>query len=87
MNVKNKASRSRVWYWLLLLPCIAILCVPFYNAVEPAWFGIPFFYWYQLLCIPFSALVIGLVYKATYNRAADSGQPPPVTPPISEQQL
>ena len=35
---------------LLLLPFIGLLWVPFYNFTEPALFGFPFFYWYQLAC-------------------------------------
>jgi len=31
-----------------LLPFIGLLWVPFYNFQEPALFGFPFFYWYQL---------------------------------------
>jgi hypothetical protein len=48
---------------LLLIPFIAALWVPFYNSVEPAWAGIPFFYWYQLLWIILSAAIIGFVYR------------------------
>ena len=49
---------------LLLLPFIAVLWVPFYNRVDPVLFGFPFFYWYQLLWIPLSAVVVGIVYLA-----------------------
>lgn len=35
--------------WLLLLPFIGLLWVPFYNFKEPQLLGFPFFYWYQLL--------------------------------------
>jgi Protein of unknown function (DUF3311) len=61
-------SRKRFWYWLLLMPCVAVVCVPMFNKLEPAWHGIPFFYWYQLLWIPLSAAVIGVVYIATRER-------------------
>jgi len=49
---------------LLLIPFIALLWVPFYNFVEPALWGIPFFYWYQFLWVILtSALIIWVHYK------------------------
>jgi hypothetical protein len=52
--------------WLLLLPYIGLLWVPFYNFREPTLFGIPFFYWYQLAWVPVSALLTWLAYR-TYS--------------------
>ena len=52
------------WLWLLLLiPYIGLLWVPFYNYVEPKLFGFPFFYWYQLLWVPISAVLTWIVYQ------------------------
>jgi len=48
---------------LLLLPFIALLWVPFYNDELPALFGFPFFYWYQFMWVPLTALIIWIVYK------------------------
>jgi len=45
-------------YILLLIPCLAALAVPFYNAVEPTLFGFPFFYWFNLLLVPVSVVFI-----------------------------
>jgi hypothetical protein len=53
------------WYWLLLPPFVGTLWVPFYNAVEPQWHGIPMFYWWQFLWIPVSAVLTAIVYFAT----------------------
>lgn len=53
------------WHWarvLLIIPFVAVLWVPFYNRTEPTLWGFPFFYWYQLLWVILSVLVIGLVY-------------------------
>jgi len=53
------------WHWarvLLIIPIVAVLWVPFYNRTEPTLWGFPFFYWYQLLWIILSGLIIGLVY-------------------------
>jgi hypothetical protein len=45
-------------YLFLLIPCVLAVWVPLYNFAEPALFGIPFFYWFQLLLVPVSALAI-----------------------------
>ena len=39
--------------------------VPFYNKVDPAWIGIPFFYWYQMLWVIIGAVLTAVVYFAT----------------------
>jgi len=70
----NRKSRKRLWYWLLLVPCLAVVCVPSFNKIEPAWLGIPFFYWYQLLWIPLSAVVIWIVYIMTRDRDRGAGK-------------
>ncbi|MGB8839440.1 MAG: DUF3311 domain-containing protein [Aliidongia sp.] len=51
------------WIWVLLLPYIALLWLPFYNAKEPALLGFPFFYWYQFAWVPLTSLLIYLVYR------------------------
>jgi FtsH-binding integral membrane protein len=56
---------SPLWYLLLLAPFVAMFWVSSYNSVEPAWGGIPFFYWYQLLWIPIGAALTLIVYFAT----------------------
>ena len=43
---------------LLWVPCVIALWAPLYNTTEPMLFGVPFFYWFQLLLIPVSALTI-----------------------------
>jgi Protein of unknown function (DUF3311) len=48
---------------LLLLPFAGLLWVPFYNFQEPALFGFPFFYWYQMAWVPITSLLIWLVYR------------------------
>ena len=55
---------------LLLLPFVALILVPVYNRVTPAVFGVPFFYWYQLLWIALSALAVGTVYLVEQSRRA-----------------
>ncbi|HQT66294.1 MAG TPA: DUF3311 domain-containing protein [Acetobacteraceae bacterium] len=48
----------------MIIPFVATLWVPFFNMRDPELFGFPFFYWYQLMCVPLSALIIFIVYKA-----------------------
>lgn len=47
---------------LLVVVFVLSLAVPFYNRTEPALFGFPFFYWYQLLVVLLASLLIGIVY-------------------------
>jgi len=63
------SSAGSWWYLLLLAPLLAMLCVPSYNKVEPTLWGFPFFYWYQLLWIPLTVIVIGIVHLATRRKS------------------
>jgi hypothetical protein len=66
---RRRGTKGSTPMWiLLLLPFIGLLWVPFYNFQEPALFGFPFFYWYQLVWVPISSLLIWLVYR---RRAPD----------------
>jgi uncharacterized membrane protein len=49
---------------LLLLVFVIALAVPVFNRTGPALFGFPFFYWYQLLAVPVSSLIIFIVFRA-----------------------
>jgi hypothetical protein len=51
-------------YLWLGLPCLLAVWAPLYNRVEPEIFGIPFFYWFQLLLVPFSAFAIYFADRA-----------------------
>jgi Protein of unknown function (DUF3311) len=44
-----------------------VLWPPFYNSAEPAWMGLPFFYWYQLLWVIISAAITGFIYLVTVD--------------------
>lgn len=50
---------------LLTVPSLIALCVWSYNSVSPALFGVPFFFWFQLLLIPVSAL--GIYFADRYR--------------------
>ena len=66
MNGSNKMRRGWSWWYVVLLAqYIAVLWPPFYNRLEPVLFGMPFFYWYQLLWIIIGAALTAAVYVAT----------------------
>ncbi|MFJ4923585.1 DUF3311 domain-containing protein [Streptomyces sp. NPDC088725] len=47
----------------LLAPFVALLWVGSYAKVDPAFIGIPFFYWYQMAWVPVSAALTMIAYK------------------------
>ena len=64
----NGTPRKHGWSWWYLLFVIQIAAVAwpsFYNSAEPAAFGMPFFYWYQLLWVVIGAVFTAIVYFAT----------------------
>ena len=48
----------------LIAPFVAILWIPSYNKVGSTLFGFPFFYWYQLLWVILTALLMVVAYWA-----------------------
>lgn len=68
----SQPHRTR-WYWAFLIPLGLVIAVPFYNKAEPALWGLPFFYWVQLLFVVVGAVVTGIVYRFT----PDSGSTMP----------
>jgi hypothetical protein len=60
-------AKAKLWLWLLLVPYIALLWVPFYNKIEPTLWGFPYFYWYQLLWVVLSSAITAIVYFMTRN--------------------
>jgi hypothetical protein len=65
MNEPSPKHSRWNWWYLLFLVQLVVLWPPFYNQVEPAWMGIPFFYWYQLLWVVIGAVLTAAVYFAT----------------------
>lgn len=47
----------------LLAPFVAMLWVGTYAKVDPAFIGIPFFYWYQMLWVLISTVLTVIAYK------------------------
>ena len=57
--------RSRIWYALLILPFAATFFPFLYNRAAPALFGLPFFYWFQLLWVVVTSLVLAAIAYGT----------------------
>jgi hypothetical protein len=63
--MQGGARTRRFWYVLLLIPLVGLLIPSLYNHADPTLIGIPFFYWYQLLWVPLSVVLTGIVYVKT----------------------
>ena len=50
-------------YTLFAIVVAVALDVPLYNRVEPAFYGIPFFYWFQVAWIGVTAASTFLAYR------------------------
>ncbi|MBV9312364.1 MAG: DUF3311 domain-containing protein [Pseudonocardia sp.] len=53
--------RPNAWNLLLLVPFLTLV-TPWFNTSEPRLFGVPFFYWGQLVFVPVGVLCIAVVY-------------------------
>jgi hypothetical protein len=62
-------TRRHGWHWLLLVAAILPLLTPLYNRTKPAFWGIPFFYWYQVGCAIVTTLIITFIYLVTKGKA------------------
>jgi membrane protein implicated in regulation of membrane protease activity len=47
----------------LLAPFVAMLWVGSYAKTDPAFIGIPFFYWYQMMWVPLSTALTVIAYQ------------------------
>lgn len=56
------------WVLLLAVPVVLPLIPALFNVVKPELFGMPAFYWVQLVYVPMSALFTGIVYVKTRKR-------------------
>jgi Protein of unknown function (DUF3311) len=72
----NETKGRSGWHWLLAVPAVAPLFTPLYNRTEPAFAGIPFFYWCQLAFVGLVVGVITLVYQATEGAATTMHKAP-----------
>lgn len=70
-EVAPQRSDRSPWNWLLLVPIVVPLIVPFYNRVEPTLLDWPFFYWMQLVFVALGVLTTVVVYRATRRSGTD----------------
>jgi peptidoglycan/LPS O-acetylase OafA/YrhL len=61
----RRRVRTPLWNLLLLVPLLLTLFPGFYNKKNPQLFDIPFFYWWQFLCIPIGVLCVIVVFRMT----------------------
>jgi uncharacterized membrane protein len=61
---RPSSSRVSPLRLLFLVVFVATLAVPFFNKTAPALFGFPFFYWYQIICVPIASILIFIVFRA-----------------------
>ncbi|MDR3084535.1 MAG: DUF3311 domain-containing protein [Streptomyces sp.] len=47
----------------LVAPFVAMLWVGSYAKTDPAWIGIPFFYWYQMAWVLISTVLTVIAYQ------------------------
>jgi Protein of unknown function (DUF3311) len=69
--VPRRTDRSP-WNYLLLIPIVLPLLTFLYNHETPELFGIPFFYWFQMLLAPLAVLATVSVFYLT-RRARREG--------------
>lgn len=71
-------ARSRLrwtnWNLLLLVPLLGLF-TPLYNHVEPRLFGMPFFYWSQLVGVFIGVGVTSVVYLMTRDELVFTDRP------------
>ncbi|HEX5740134.1 MAG TPA: DUF3311 domain-containing protein [Pilimelia sp.] len=56
------------WHWLLAVPVLLPLVPAVYNRRTPELFGLPAFYWIQLVYIAVGVAVTAAVYRLTRGR-------------------
>jgi hypothetical protein len=76
----SRLSAVKPAYWisgvLLAIGIVVPLLVSTYAKVEPRLWGFPFFYWYQLMWVFISAVLVSICYKlvSTEERKRRAGQ-------------
>ncbi|MEV4259948.1 DUF3311 domain-containing protein [Kribbella sp. NPDC049584] len=63
----SRLSAVRPAYWisgvLLVVAVVVPLLVPTYAKADPHLWGFPFFYWYQLMWVFLSAILVSISYR------------------------
>lgn len=66
-------ARRNPWNLLLLVPLL-MLVPPWFNTVEPALFGMPFFYWYQFTWVGVGVACVAIVNATTRERSSGAAR-------------
>lgn len=56
-----------MYYILLIIPTVVYVSVWFYNHKNPMFFGIPFFYWFQIVFLVFTSIFYVLAVISSKN--------------------
>ena len=72
---QHRAPRKHVGTWtvitvLLAAAVVGTLWVPFYNHLTPTLGDFPFFYWYQLILVPVTAILCWICYLLLRTKPA-----------------
>jgi FtsH-binding integral membrane protein len=60
----------------IIAPFVAMLWIPSYNKANPKLLGFPFFYWYQLMWVVITAVLMIVAFQAVKrDNAARQGRP------------
>jgi Protein of unknown function (DUF3311) len=75
-RTRHSRSDHSPWNYLLLIPIVLPLLTFLYNHETPELFGIPFFYWFQMLLAPLAVLATVSVFYLTRRtgRAGRTGR-------------
>jgi cytochrome bd-type quinol oxidase subunit 2 len=60
---------------MLAVAVFGALWVPIYARTQPELRDFPFFYWYQLILVPVTAILCWISYLLLRNKRARPGQP------------
>jgi hypothetical protein len=66
---------------LVAVDIIAVLWTPLYARLTPAWGDFPFFYWYLLIIMPVTSLLLWLASLLQKRLTADGANPPGAAAP------
>ena len=61
----RRRTAGSAWYLLFLLPFAGSLIPPIYNTKDPTLIGIPFFYWYLMVWVLVTVVLMVIVNRFT----------------------
>jgi uncharacterized protein DUF3311 len=74
-RLAHSPARYAVVTVLLAVAVMGALWVPLYARTLPKLGDFPFFYWYQLILVPVTAIFCGISYLLLRSKRARPGQP------------